>query len=163
MRLRTLICLSALLSSLSPPARAQSADDLFHGGAQLYLSNNISGALGQVENGLKLYPDDVKLKKLEELLKRQNQQQQQQQQQTGQSQGQKDQNQPQPSPSQKPAGQEKKPGANEKPESSKAHAAGEMTPEEAKQLLDSQTDDELMLPVSRKQQAADQQRPIKDW
>ena len=165
MRLRILICLSALLSPLSPAARAETADDMFHGAAQSYLSNNIPAALGQVENGLKLYPDDVKLKKLEELLKRQNQQQQQQQQkQSSQSQAQKDQNQPQPQPAQKPSGQQKngsKP--EEQPETSQARAAGQMSPQEAKQLLDSQKNNEMMLPVSRKEKSSDQQRPLKDW
>jgi hypothetical protein len=38
-----------------------------------------------------------------------------------------------------------------------------MTPQEAKQLLDSQRNDELLLPVSRKQKPVDQEGPIKDW
>src|SRR5262249_12864846 len=67
-------------AQLAPP------DDFFNGGAQLYISNNIPGALDRVENGLKIYPDDVKLKKLEQLLKQQQQQQQNQQQQDQQQQ-----------------------------------------------------------------------------
>ena len=79
LRILLLINLSLLLFSwqkvcaqLAPP------DDFFNGGAQLYISNNIPAALARVESGLKLYPDDVKLKKLEQLLKQQQQQQQQQ-------------------------------------------------------------------------------------
>ena len=41
--------------------------------------------------------------------------------------------------------------------------SGRMSPKEAQRLLDSQKNDELMLPVSRKEKASDQQRPIKDW
>ena len=171
MRLRILISLSALLPSLLQTVWAQSANDLFHGGAQFYLSNNIPGALEQAENGLRLYPEDVKLKKLEELLKRQNQQnqnqkqdqQQQKQQQANPPPEKKDQNQPEPQPAQKPSGKEKKPEPNEKPESSPASAAGKMTPQEAKQMLDSQKNNEMLLPVSRKQKASDQERPVKDW
>src|SRR5437870_763936 len=77
MTLRLLLSLSLLLASSA--AFAETADDFFHGGAVNYLSNNIPKALEVVTNGRALYPDDVKLKKLEELLKQQNQQQQQQQ------------------------------------------------------------------------------------
>jgi hypothetical protein len=167
MRLRILISLSALLPSLLQTVWAQSADDLFHGGAQFYLSNNIPGALEQVENGLKLYPDDVKLKKLDELLKRQNQDQKQNQnQQKDQQKDQKKAEQKQSEPQQaKPsAGEEKNPSKPDQDQKQgQASAAGEMTPQEAQRLLDSQKDDELMLPVSRKDKPTGSQRPIRDW
>ena len=91
---RLLISLSLLLLCVAPKAGAQlaPAEDFFNSGAQAYISNNIPAALERVEMGLKTYPDDVKLKKLEELLKQKNQQQQQQQnqqQQKNQSQQQK--------------------------------------------------------------------------
>ena len=86
---------SSLLWLGACTAYAQSADDFFNGGAQLYISNNIPDALNKVETGLKTYPDDVKLKKLEELLKQQQQQQQQQNQQNQQQQQQNKQNQQQ--------------------------------------------------------------------
>src|SRR6266550_1544660 len=54
---------------------AQPADEFFHSGAQSYLSNNVAKAREEVDNGLKLYPDDLKLKKLDELLKQQSQSQ----------------------------------------------------------------------------------------
>ena len=84
MTLRLLISLSLLLAWQA--ARAQTAEDFFNGGAQLYISNNIPSALERVEGGRKLYPDDVKLKKLEELLKQQQQSQSQQNQQQQQNQ-----------------------------------------------------------------------------
>src|SRR5690349_17556137 len=76
------IC-GALLAGFLQNASAQfiPADDFFHSGALSYLSNNIPHALEVVTNGLRFYPNDPKLKKLEELLKQQNQQQQQQNQQ----------------------------------------------------------------------------------
>jgi len=61
--------------------RADTADNVFHGGAQRYLTNNIPGALEVVTNGLQRFPDDEKLKKLYELLNQKQQQQQQQNQQ----------------------------------------------------------------------------------
>jgi hypothetical protein len=79
-------------------AQLAPADDFFNSGAQFYISNNIPAAKQQVETGLKFYPDDEKLKKLEELLKQQqqsqnSQSQQNQQQQPSQSQDSKNQNQ----------------------------------------------------------------------
>ncbi len=70
-----------LLAWQNAGAQLERADDFFNSGAQLYISNNIPSALEQVENGLKTYPNDVKLKKLEELLKQQQQSQSQQNQQ----------------------------------------------------------------------------------
>lgn len=205
MRLRILLSLSLLLATWQKAgAQLIPADDFFHGGAQLYLSNNIPEALNVVTNARKFYPDDSKLKKLEELLKQENQQQQQQQQnqqQNNQSSAdqKKDQSQKQPDHNQKkdpsqakdqksddqkkqqskadPAPekkdekkaeqqQAKKDDDQRKPEDQKegqAVAAGEMTPKEAKQLLDNQKNDEMLMPVSRKEKAANQQGVLKDW
>ena len=79
MKLHLLLSLSLVLAL--PAAFAETADDVFHGGAVIYLSNNIPKALEVVTNGRSLFPNDIKLKKLEELLKQQNQQQQQKDQQ----------------------------------------------------------------------------------
>ena len=93
MRLLLPISVSLLLSWQA--ARAQTADDFFNSGAQSYSSNNIPSALEKVEGGLKIYPDDVKLKKLEELLKQQQQSQNSQSQQNQQNQSQQNQSQQQ--------------------------------------------------------------------
>ena len=83
MKLRILlISLSlALFAWQNASAQLAPAEDFFNGGAQLYISNNIPAALERVETGLKIYPEDDKLKKLEQLLKQQQQQQNQSQQQ----------------------------------------------------------------------------------
>ena len=82
---RLLISLSLLFFAAQRLcAQLAPAEDFFNSGAQLYISNNVPAALERVEMGLKTYPDDVKLKKLEELLKQKQQQQQQQQQQQNQ-------------------------------------------------------------------------------
>ena len=72
MTLRPLISLELLLLA-ALAARAQTVEEFFNSGAQFYISNNIPAALEKVEGGRKLYPEDVKLKKLEELLKQQQQ------------------------------------------------------------------------------------------
>jgi len=89
-----------LLSWQNASAQFAPADNFFNRGAQFYISNNIPQALESTEAGLKIYPGDEKLKKLEALLKQQQQQQQsqqnqqQQQQQQNQSQQQNQQSSP---------------------------------------------------------------------
>src|SRR5579863_861063 len=75
-----------LLAALAAHAQIpyENAADFFNGGAQFYISNNIPDALKRTEAGLKIYPDDAKLKELEKLLKQQQQQQQNQQNQKNQ-------------------------------------------------------------------------------
>src|SRR5271154_3510901 len=89
-------------------AQLAPADDFFNGGAQFYISNNIPAAKERVESGLKIYPDDVKLKKLEELLK------QQQQSQNSQSQQNQQQSSQQNSQDQKKSDEQKQDSAEQK-------------------------------------------------
>jgi outer membrane biosynthesis protein TonB len=193
-------CVGALLFLFWQNAGAQllPPDDFFHGGAQFYLSNNVPAALERVTNGLAIYPNDARLKKLEELLKQQNQQQQQnqdqkqnqqqneqskedqqkkqdQQQTQNQNQSEKEKQEEQ----QKKEAQEKKDDKKPEPQQAKksddeqkdqnpedqgqAQVAGQMTPEEAKKLLDAQKNDEMLMPVAKNERVADQKKPIKDW
>jgi len=219
MRLSLPISLSLLLLSWQP-VRAQfaPADDFFNSGAQFYLSNNIAEAKQAVEAGLKNYPDDEKLKKLEQLLKQQSQQQSQQnqqqqdkqppdqknqdqqnqsqqQQKDQQSQQQKsddqknrqqnqqssqqkspeqqkqedqkkaDQKKDEQQQDQKKSSPEKKDGG--KPEDKNAEgqpvAPGQMTPEEAKRLLDAQKGSEQTLTLKPKGKPENNNQPFKDW
>src|SRR6267378_2038807 len=76
MPLRIPVSLSLfLLTCQAVCAQTLPADEFFHSGAQSYLTNNLARAREEVDNGLKIYPDDIKLKKLDELLKQQSQQQ----------------------------------------------------------------------------------------
>jgi Ca-activated chloride channel family protein len=166
---------------------AQNADDFFHTGAQAYLTNNTAIAREQVDKGLKLYPNDDKLKKLDQLLKQQKQQQQQQQQQKNQQQ----QNQSQQNQSQSKEDQQKKKDQDKKDEQKKQDqekkdqqkqdqqpdqkpdknddqqppknqpTPGEMSPDEAKKLLDSQKGEEKLLPANQNKQG--DRRHLKDW
>lgn len=187
MKLKLLISLSALMALQS--ARAQPAEEFFHAGAQSYLSNNIPGALERVESGLKLHPDDIKLKKLEELLKQKQQQQsrqdqqqqkeeqqkqdqqqnqqseqdkQKQEQQQQQAQNQDQQKQPDQQQQNESQGQkDKDQSANQ--DQSQTYEPGQMTPQQAQQLLDAQKGDEMLLPVKPERKAARAERKLRDW
>lgn len=195
MTLRILISLSLLLAWQKVCAQLAPAEDFFNSGAQLYISNNIPAALERVESGLKTYPDDAKLKKLEQLLKQQQQSQQNQQQQNqSQQQQQKNQQQNQPSSQQKSPDQQKqeeqkqnqaeqkKEEQQKQPEPQQSAAqkktgekqdkpkaegqpvqAGQMTPEEAKQLLNAQKGDEQLLQWKPPEKPRNASRPVKDW
>src|SRR6185437_4924583 len=111
-----------------------------------YLSNNVAGARQEVDKGLKQFPDDVKLKKLDALLKQQQQQNQQQQQKNQQQ--------------QKPQRDEEKQAEKDKQKADQT-PPGQMSPEEAKRLLDSQKGDESLLPSNHNDKHRDRQ--LKDW
>src|ERR1700691_1080406 len=166
----SLLLLPMVFAAQKVCAQLAPADDFFNGGAQLYISNNIPAALEKTESGLKLYPDDVKLKKLDELLKQQqqsqnsqsqqNQQQQQSQSQQNsksqQSQQQNQQQSQQNSQDQKKSDEQKQNQADQKKDEQQKQAeeqksngdkrenqngegqtaVRQMTPEEAKRLLD---------------------------
>ena len=148
MRLSLPVSLSLLLLSW-PTARAQlaPADDFFHGGAQFYISNNISSALEQVEAGLKIYPDDEKLKKLEELLKQKQQQQQQQ--------DQKDQNQQNQSQQQKSDDQKKQQQQNQPPPSSQKDAQDPQKPDKQEKNQSGEKKDEPQKQPEQQKLSAD--------
>ena len=175
-----------LLTVADANAQIAPADDFFHGGARCYITNNIAQAKQIVEQGRKLYPEDEKLKKLEELLKQQSQQQQQQQNQQPQNQQdqqqksdeQKNQQQKDPEDQKKPDEQKKeaqkkdaekkmseeqKKDGEKKDEEPQPVKAGEMTPEEAKRLLDSQKGNEQLLQLKPQEKPRKNNRPIKDW
>ncbi len=97
----------------------------------------------------------------------QNQQQQQQKQQDENQQQQQKPEQQQPPNQQQP--QQGSPQPKDKQEenaeqaAAQAHAAGQMTPQEAQQLLDAQKGEEMMLPAKPQNKPVDPSRPVKDW
>ena len=199
--MRLLLPISASLLLAWQTVCAQSADDYFNGGAHAYITNNIPEALKSVETGLKQFPDDVKLKKLYELLKQQSQQQQQQQQkqnqqsQPNQSQqkqsqqnqqnqenqqnqqqsqqnqsaqnqsGQQNQQQQQPKKQQPEATKENQGGEKQEKQNEQGQpvAAGQMSPEAAKRLLDAQKGNEQFLQLKPQGKPQDNRHPLKDW
>jgi Ca-activated chloride channel family protein len=187
MRLSPLISLSLLLLSWQTAcAQLAPADDFFNSGAQFYISNNIAQAKESVASGLKFYPGDTKLKKLDELLKQQSQQQSQQNQQSqsqqNSEQNQKQQQQPQQNqPAQNQSGQQNDKQQQEQPQQEKsagkqsdekrdgqtgqsqALKAQEMSPEQAQRLLDAQKGDEQFLQLKPKNSTESPNKPIKDW
>ena len=163
MRLPLLISLNLLLALPAAYAQVAPADDFFHNGAQSYLSNNVPAALEVVTNGRAIYPDDVKLKKLEELLKQQ-QQQQQQQDQPKQEQDKKDQQQKEQPKDQPQKPQPSKPDKQKSGEKQEAKAKpGQMTPAQAARLLDAQKGEEEALVFKPEGKSKDETKPVKDW
>ncbi len=182
MTLRLLISLSVLLVAAQRLcAQLAPAEDFFNSGAQFYISNNVPAALERVEMGLKTYPSDEKLKKLDELLKQKQQQQQQNQQQQNQqnqsqqqkSDSQKDQqqrkqnsqNQPKPDEQQQKQEQQKSDGKTPDKQDTQAQPVkpGEMTKDEAKRLLDAQKENEQLLQMKPQAKPRDPDRPVRDW
>ena len=185
------LSLNLLLLLIAPAARAQflTADDFFHSGAQFYISNNIPLAKQQVKMGCQIYPDDAKLKKLEQLLNQQQQQQQQKQQQDQNKNQQDQQSQSQSGQSQSQADQEKakeqqaqqakdqeKPDQSEQQKAAEAAKQGDetnnlasakgghvMTPQEAERLLNSQKGNEQFLAQKPRQNSPPPNHPLKDW
>jgi len=182
----SLLTLLFVFATQRAGAQLAPSDDFFNSGAQLYISNNIPAALESAEAGLKQYPNDEKLKKLEALLKQQQQQSQQNQQQNqlNQSQQQKSngqQNQQQQKQQssannsqdqrkqnqsdQQQASAQKKDGDKQDQQKAEGQPVqpGQMTPEEAKRLLDAQKGDEQVLQWKPQGKPEDQNRPVKDW
>jgi hypothetical protein len=170
---------------------ADNAGDYFHRGAQFYIWGKKQEAKNEVITGLKLFPEDAPLNGLAGLLKKeeeqkqqpqqqqQNQQQSQDQQkeqskqdqnQQNQSQKQDQQQKPKPSPDEQNQQQEaaaqqadKSKDDSEQKDQGEAYAAGKMTPEQARQLLDSQKGEEMMLPVKPEEKPTERRRPVRDW
>jgi len=206
MRTARLTTLLLLLAWRQAGAQLAPAEQFFNSGAQFYISNNIPAALERVEMGLKTYPEDEKLKKLEELLKQQQQQDQQNQQQQDQQNQQQQNDQQKKSDEQKQQekkdqeqqGQEKnsdqqkqdeqkqnpsdqKKNEEQKPDEQKKDSSdqpneeqpepqpgqpvklGEMTPEEAKRLLDAQKGKEQLLQLVPQGKPHNPNKPVKDW
>ena len=64
---------------------------------------------------------------------------------------------------QQQTGQPKDKSDEKAQEAAASQAAGQMTPEQAQQLLDTQKGEEQMLPIKPTGKPADRTRPIKDW
>jgi Ca-activated chloride channel family protein len=95
----------------------------------------------------------------EQQAEQQKQDEQKQQQAANQSQEQKDQAQQ----ARQSAEQAKDKGDEKEQEAAAAQAAGQMTPQQARQLLDAQQSEEQMLPPEVNGKPVDRSRPIKDW
>ena len=94
---------------------------------------------------------------------KQEEQQKQQQQAAKQSREQKEKQQQEQQQAKQSPEQPKDKGDEKEQEAAAAQAAGQMTPQQAQQLLDTQKGDEQMLPVQPTGKPVDRSRPIKDW
>jgi Ca-activated chloride channel family protein len=172
-------------------AQTRPPEDFFHHGAQYYVHGKKPEAVNEIMTGLRIYPTNQLLNGMFQLLQKeeekqqqqqdqqkqdqekqqqqkqqdQKQQDQQQQQQQQQEQQQKEQQQQDQQKDQKQGqGRDAKGSEGEqKDDGDKKAVPGEMTPQEAKQLLDSQKGEEKLLPANSKEKPRDPSKPIKDW
>lgn len=145
----------------------ETARELFNPPAREYIVGNTAAASNLVTQALQKYPDDEKLLKLKELIDQQQQQQQNQNQKDQQQQNQEQQPDPsdqtdqpddptdQPDPAEQPPEQEQ-PQQPPRP-------AGEMTPEEAEQLLDAMRQNEQDKRTDLRPFLGQPVRVEKDW
>jgi Ca-activated chloride channel homolog len=63
----------------------------------------------------------------------------------------------------RPSGGEKKDDQESDEQSEVSYAPGQMTPQQARQLLDAQKNDERLLPVTQTEKTASRTRSVKDW
>jgi len=136
-------------------------DTYFHPAASLYIHGDSVAASNLVEKGLSQYPDDAKLKRLKDLLKQEQQQNENQQDQDQQDQDQQEQDQQeQQQQDRNQQDQQSQDGQNSEQEErqdqdqpqnqdqqqeqagQEPRPAEEMTPEEARQLLDAMKQEE---------------------
>lgn len=153
-----------LLPSLAPAAtNAPPAAEFFNRGAVHYIRDRMEPAKSTVQEGLAAHPDDPALQKLKILLEQppQQQEQQQQQEQNQQKDQQQEQQNQQDQQEQQPQ-QEPSPQQRQDPQR-EPEKAEEMTPEEAKMMLDQLAAQEEKL---RDQLRTRMARPVpvdKDW
>lgn len=138
----------------------------FHPAAGLYIHGDSAGASNLVEKGLSLYPDDGKLKRLKELLEKQQEQQQDQenqdQQQNDQEQDPQEQDPQQDDQSENEENpqQEEDQGQEPQPEPQEAE---QMSEDEAKQLLDAMRQEEKNKRLQLHPVMGDPVNVDKDW
>ena len=143
------------LGLIATVAGADTADidaQYFHPAASLYIQGDSGGASNLVANGLSVFPDDAKLLRLKELLEQQQEQEQDQQnqddqqqnddQQQSEDQQQSDQQQDQDNQDQQESPPEEQPPQEQESQPTEPQSAEQMTPEEARQLLDSMRQEE---------------------
>ncbi len=180
-----LLCITALL--LTGTASAQTATTRFNPAAREYIVGNTAAASNLVTSALMEYPDDEKLQKLKELIEQQqeqqdqqNQDQQNQDQQNQDQQNQDQQNQDQQNQDQQDQDQQQDPSDEKQeenqsqdseqqdpqeaqPSEAQPQQAGEMSEEEAQQLLDSMKQNEKDQRSDLRPYLGQPVRVDKDW
>ena len=114
----------------------------FHPAASLYIQGDTASASNLVAQGLSIHPDDGKLKRLKELLEKQQEQQQDQEKKDDQQQNQEQQDDPEEQGQPPPPEQEQTPEQEQPPEKPEPQSAEQMSEDEAKQLLDAMRQEE---------------------
>ncbi len=153
---------------------AQTADDFFHGGSQLYIQGKINESKALVGQGLKMFPNDPKLNALENKIKEEDQNQQNQQQDQQQSQEQQQQQQQGGQDKEQQNQQEQQQDLAKKDEQQKQQGKEkqaqqiekkkELSKEEAERILQAlRSDEKENQKLRRPEQPARRPRVEKDW
>ncbi len=152
---------------------AQTAMKLFNPAAREYIHGNNAAASNLVSQALVKYPTDEKLKKLKKLIEQQQQQQQEEQQQQEQQQQQQDQDQQEQNQNEQEQQEEENQDQQQNPEEqdpqeaqpsqAQPHQAGEMSEEEAQQLLDAMKQNEKDQRTDLRPILGQPVRVDKDW
>jgi lipopolysaccharide export LptBFGC system permease protein LptF len=141
--------------------QGQTADEFWHPAANLYANAKFQQAMGEVENGLNLYPNDPKLNALAEKIKEQQEQQQQQQQnqEEQQSQGEEQETNDQQEQQQEQQQEEQ----DQQLSQAEQEDQEQMSKEDAERILDALKNDEQENQKLRKQIKGGQRTTDKDW
>jgi len=114
----------------------------FHPAASLYIHGDTVAASNLVEQGLAVFPDDGKLKRLKELLEKQQQQDKNEQDKNQQDQEKQDQQQDQPTDPQDQEPSERNEDQADQQEQPEPQRAEQMNQDEAERLLDAMKQEE---------------------
>jgi ABC-type Zn2+ transport system substrate-binding protein/surface adhesin len=155
-----------ICATLSSTVSAQTAMQLFNPAAKEFIYGNTPVASNLVEQALTHYPDNEKLLKLKKLIEEQKQNQKQDQQKQKQDQQKQDQQQKDQNQKDKQQEQDKKDQADQQKDQqqpAQPKQAGEMSPEEAQQLLDAMKQDEQDQRANLKPYLGNPVRVEKDW
>lgn len=145
LRISKFLVLYSIFCVNAGTALAQDIDaTYFHPAASMYIHGDSAGASNLVANGLSLFPDNGKLKRLKDLLDQQQEQQQNQdqQQQDDQQQDQQDQQDQRQDQEQQNQQQEPQDQTQEQPQQPEPPSAEQMSEDEAEQLLDAMRQEE---------------------
>ncbi len=153
-RMLKLFIFTLLVLSFAPSAQAQSADDYFHLAARQYIDAHWQLAQQAIQQGLRQYPNDARLKALAEKMKkqRQKQQQQQNQQQDKQKQAQM-----------QKAKKEQQKKQDKKKREQKKGAKKRMDKKEAERILNAMREDEREAQKKKAPVRANRRAVDKDW
>jgi alpha-galactosidase/6-phospho-beta-glucosidase family protein len=150
-----------ILFCLLVSIEGQTADDFWHPAANFYANAKFQQAMGEVENGLNLYPNDAKLNALAEKIKEQQEQQQQQQQNQEEQQSQGEEQESKDQQDQQPEQQQEE--QEQQLSQAEEQDQEQMSKEDAERIMDALKNDEQENQKLRKPIKGGRRTTDKDW